>query len=307
MSYLGGAFLLYYCITPGEQLSKFHIEDINNKLIQIPNKFVEAIDRAKESHFNLLLMVKEKNGLNTDTIIIVNVNTSNAKINAMFIPRDTFYKVKGSSIPKINSAYACTGSTGAIKAVEDLLDVKIDYYVHINIETFKQIIDTLGGVYFDVPADLDYDDPYQDLHIHLKKGPQNLDGDKAEQLLRFRQPQNGKYSGELAKYYDGSDLKREEMQKKFIQAFIEQKINVRYISKLKDVLYTIFNNLSTNLTVTEIFELMSIVPNVNSDNIEWHTLPGISKKTDYWYFVVDSDSAHEITSTYFSSNSDRKD
>ena len=56
----------------------------------------------------------------------------------------------------------------------------------VKTEALIEMVDVIGGVWFDVPIDMVYDDPTQDLHINLKAGYQKLDGDKAEQLLRFR-------------------------------------------------------------------------------------------------------------------------
>lgn len=115
----------------------------------------------------------------------------------------------------------------------------------------------LGGVYFDVPVDMKYDDPSQNLHINLKKGYQLLDGDKVEQLLRFRKPNGDRYTKELKEFYDGSDIKRTEMQMKFIKEFIKQKLKVQNIPKLNPVLNYAFQNVITNMTLSDALKMTS--------------------------------------------------
>ena len=103
----------------------------------------------------------------------------------MSIPRDTRVLIDN-KYRKINFAYPYGGIELAAGTVSELLDVNIKYYIFVDTFAFRIIVDLLGGVDIDVPVNLDYDDPTQDLHIHLKKGLQHLDGEHAEQYVRFR-------------------------------------------------------------------------------------------------------------------------
>ncbi len=129
----------------------------------------------------------------TDTIILCSYNPQEQSASMLSIPRDTFVgknqnTAKGSD--KINSLYS-KNVNKTVDAVEKITDVKIDYYVVVKTSSLIKIVDILGSVDFDVPIDMDYDDPTQDLHIHLSKGMQKIDGEKAEQLLRFRHNNDG--------------------------------------------------------------------------------------------------------------------
>ncbi len=156
---------------------------------------------------NFLLLVKDKAGSNTDAIMVANYNPQNNSISILTVPRDTRVNIR-TSIPKVNAAYAVgwlqdskvddkqkeiNGAEYASQVISDLTGININYYVVLDISTVKGVVDLLGGVNFDVPADLKYSDPTQDLYIDLKKGYQLLNGDKAEQLLRFRHPQSSRY------------------------------------------------------------------------------------------------------------------
>jgi polyisoprenyl-teichoic acid--peptidoglycan teichoic acid transferase len=266
----------------------------------IPDEIIKSIQSDNKA-FNILFMVKEKSGGNTDTMLLINYDPSGSKLNVISIPRDTYYEVKDANPPKINAAYYYEGPEGAMKAVSNVLNVNIKYFVVIKISAFRQIIDLLGGVDFYVPVDLDYDDPTQNLHIHLEKGMQLLDGDKAEQLLRFRKTQNDKYDAEISKYYDGSDLKREEMQKLFITAFIKQKFSIGYLPQISKAINIVFENIETDLPLKDILELASKAVTIKSDDIKWFQLPGKEKIMDYWFFIPDKTETIKITGEYFTS------
>ena len=122
------------------------------------------------------------------------------------------------------------GAQGSVEAVTRLTGIPINYYVEFGFEAFRDTIDALGGVYYDVPQNMNYDDPAQDLHIHLTKGYQLLDGDKSEQLVRFRR-------------YPEGDIKRVEVQLNFIKTVAEQKMNSAIITKLPELYKALSKNI----------------------------------------------------------------
>lgn len=283
-------------------------------------KILDGLNGAKKNDpMNFLVLIGDKSSGNTDSMMVVNYNPDSRQISLVTIPRDTKVSIKRSTVPKINSAFAAGGRKheGAVYAsevVSNLTGITINYYVHINISCIKEITEMLGGVNFDVPADLRYDDPTQDLHIDLKKGYQLLDGDKVEQLLRFRKPDERKYSSaelkELRQFYDGSDLKRTEMQVKFIKEFIDQKLNIQYLPRYNSVLNYAFKNIITNMTLTDALKLSSGVIKVKSDSINSFRLDGEDKLiSNGWYYVYngkiinidtkESLPSEEIVSQYF--------
>jgi polyisoprenyl-teichoic acid--peptidoglycan teichoic acid transferase len=279
-------------------------EDSSHPLDDILSSFKGSRDPV-----NVLVLVGDASSGNTDTILLVNYNPVTAQVNLLTIPRDTRVKRKGHNA-RVNSAYASGGPKLAVDTVSGLLDVNINYFFHVDIDTFKGIIDKLGGVEFDVPADLKYDDPTQDLHINLHKGKQILDGDKAEQLLRFRKPNGGKYSKELKQYYDGSDLKREDMQQNFIKELLKQKANVFYLTKLNDILTYVFKNVKTNMQLDDALKMSQNIGKVGSNELKSFKISGDSDNSGgAWHFVynnkiLDTASnqtypAEEIINSYF--------
>ncbi len=240
---------------------------------------------------NFFLLVGDKSSGNTDSMLVANYNPEKNQISIVTIPRDTKVKLKNNILPKINAAYAAggrnhEGARYSAEIVSNLTGININYYVHINISAIKKITDMLGGVYFDVPVDMKYDDPTQNLHINLQKGYQLLDGDKVEQLLRFRKPNGERYTKELKEFYDGSDIKRTEMQMKFIKEFIKQKLKVQNIPKLNPVLNYAFENIITNMTLSDALKMTSGLISISPDNFNSFRLDGEDKVINKgWYYV----------------------
>lgn len=256
----------------------------------------EILSPFKENNkpINVLVLGGDKVNSNTDTMMLVNFNPSSSKLSILSIPRDTRVIIDGKRV-KINSAYPKGGGELAAKTVSNLLKVDVDYYVFVNTSSFRKIIDTLGGVDYNVPVDMDWDDPIQELHIHIKKGPQHFDGVKAEQFMRFRQNNNGKVN----EYYDGSDLKRIDAQQNFIKELIRQKLNIFYITRLNDIINTVFNNIETNLSMSEVLKMSSSVTKIQPDNIQTFMVPGESVLDGAWYYIMDKDKTERIVEENF--------
>ena len=119
--------------------------------------------------------------------MVCSYNPKTQRASMLSIPRDTFIgknKSKATGYDKINSVYSNKGPEKTLELVNELTGMDIKYYVVVNNQVVIDLVNNIGGVYFDVPIDMNYDDKTQNLHIHLKSGYQKIDGDHAEQLLR---------------------------------------------------------------------------------------------------------------------------
>ena len=142
--------------------------------------------KRKEGVYNFLLLGSDKGGGNADTIIVASYDTKSQKVGVLSVPRDTMVDRDWSRNGKINAALGHGGPELLAEEITKTLGVPIDYYFHINLQGFVALVDELGGVDVDIPVDMNYDDPYQNLHIHFKKGPQHLDGQAAMEAVRYR-------------------------------------------------------------------------------------------------------------------------
>ncbi len=153
-----------------------------------------------------------------------------------------------------------------------------------------------GGVYFDVPIDMDYDDPTQNLHIHLKKGYQLIDGEKAEQLLRFRHNNDGtSYPSE----YGDNDFGRMKTQRNFIENTAKQTMDIKNILKANKIIDSVFNNIETNLEKNDLIPYIPKIVELDTQNIESTQLPGKSDKyNDLWFFIYDKKETKKIMENF---------
>lgn len=236
------------------------------------NPIVMPVDK-ETGKINVLMVGLDKGGFRTDTILIATYDLDENKIDILSIPRDTRMYV-GGRYQKINCAYAISqngkrkGINGTIEAVSRLTAIPINYYVEFTCDAFRKTIDALGGVDYDVPQNMNYDDPYQNLHIHLTKGPQHLDGDKAEQLVRFRK-------------YPMGDIDRVKVQQNFMKALAEQKLNATILDKIPDIFEVIESEINTNFSITSVSKYLLNVADLKSENIKAYSLPGVSDSESY--------------------------
>lgn len=253
----------------------------------------------------------------TDTIIVASYNPNTQKANLLSIPRDTYTGTntkKASASLKINALYNIDKTPErTLKAVNDLTGLDIQYYAVIKTEALRNLVDVIGGVKYNVPDDMDYDDKTQDLHIHLKKGEQVLDGDKAEQLVRFRHS-NSK-NGVMTTYssdFGNDDLGRMRTQRDFIIAVLNQTLKPSNIFKIGQILEVAEKNVDTNIELSFIKDYVPYAVELNSENITSAmlpvTTPDVNDTNGVSIAVVDKPSAKAlIQSMFYADNAEETD
>ena len=144
----------------------------------------------REGVYTFALLGSDKSSGNTDTIILVTYDTVEQKVGMISIPRDTAVKRTWAKYPKINYAYSDSPDT-LKREIENTFGIPVDYYIRINLSGFIALVDKLGGVDVYIPENMNYDDPYQNLHIHYTKGQWHLNGQQAMEVARFRDNNDG--------------------------------------------------------------------------------------------------------------------
>lgn len=215
--------------------------------------------------YTMLVVGRDRVGMNTDTIMVIRMDCREKTVNVVSIPRDTLVNVPW-SVKKVNSIYGNLGIEGLVDGVEDLVGFPIDSYAVVNTQIFQQVIDCIGGVYFDVPIYMIYDDPDQNLHIWLTPGYQLLNGYQAEQVVRFRQNNDG--TG-----YPNGDLGRIETQHAFFAALAKQVLSLGNISNLPALVDLVVSNTDTNLTSGNVAFYAQEFLKMDGDSIRFYTVP----------------------------------
>ncbi len=233
--------------------------------------------KSKDYYTILVFGADETSGL-TDSIMLVSYDVTNQKATVMSIPRDTLVNVR-SSYKSINGVYKLNGrGEKGIKAlkneVSDLVGFTPDYYVMIDWSIVGKMVDAIGGVYFDVPWDMWYSDPYQDLYIDLKEGYQLLDGDKAMQLVRWRKNMDPKTYKILSDHSSG-DVGRLKIQQGFLKAVLKQTLQLKNVTKISQLAQLFGENVTSDLSIENLFWFGSqaILGGLNADNVTFTTMP----------------------------------
>lgn len=254
----------------------------------------ETTDTVKNADgqdiYNLLVLGNDSEAKLSDVIMLVSLNVTNGDAYVMQIPRDTYFNYTDESYKKINGAPRELGTEGFCNFLSESLGVNIDFYLSLTLDTVGKMVDTLGGIELDVPRDMDYDDPSQNLSIHIKAGEQTLDGASAVQFLRYR-------SG-----YVTGDLGRVNAQKLFMAAFIERLDENKNPAKIFRLFKLLAQNCDTNITEQDVMRIASVATRYADGEVFYVTAPGEaiqSQKSGAWYYVLSRKSMSELLSNYF--------
>lgn len=253
---------------------------------------------------NIDFLLIGESGNMTDTIIVCSYNPKSQQASMLSIPRDTFIgdsESNASTSDKINCVYNIKKDPmNTVKAVNKVTGLNLKYYVFVDTDALIKLVDAIGGVEFDVPIDMEYDDDSKEnnLHIHLKKGMQTIDGDKAEQLLRFRHNNDG---SSYSKDYGDNDLGRMRTQREFIKATLSQTLQASNIFKLNEILDIANRYVKTNLSIEEVKDYIPYAVSFSTDNLTSEMLPNESKKINEIWFVkvIDSETRKLINDMFY--------
>ena len=227
-------------------------------------------DRKKDFYTFLVVGRDTAGGGNTDTMLLAAYDIPNQKLNVMSIPRDTLVNINA-DIKKINAVYNYGGGGDkGIAALNDeiseLMGFVPDFQVVVEWKAVGELVDALGGVWYDVPRNMDYEDPYQDLSIHVPAGYQKLDGGQAMGVVRYR-------SG-----YNTGDLGRIETQQGFLKAVVEQCLKIQNVTRIGELAKVFNDNVTTNLTVGNLawFAEQAIFGGLKMENVNFVTMPWVN-------------------------------
>ena len=203
----------------------------------------------------------------TDSDSEIRFDAENKKIDVVSLPRDTLM----SNGHKLNSSYNNGGTEKLRSNIEDMLGIPVDFYVSVDLKGFIALIDQIGGVDFDVPEDMDYDDPYQDLHIHFKAGLQHLSGQQSMEVVRFRHNSDKDNPG----YGGRQDIGRIGTQQAFLKTVAQKLMKIENVPAMAE---TFLKYVKTDLTLGNLVWLANQALSMGgTDAISFATLPGAAR------------------------------
>ncbi len=243
---------------------------------------------ARQDVYNFLLVGHDRAAKLADVIMLVNYDVNSGKVAIMQIPRDTYINA-GSNVPQINVLFAANynhavydkiknpteyAAEKLAEALEQNLCIQIHYTAVMDLDGFAAIVDAIGGVYIDVPFDMEYEDPEQDLYINIKAGPQTLMGEDAEGFVRFRED------------FVQADIGRVNMQKLFLAAFFDKlksSVSVDTVGKLAG---EVVENVTSTISLQDVVYFAKSALSVDLSEITMLTIPGDSVNGHRSYYVI---------------------
>ena len=272
---------------------------LSNMIATVVGHDQNTLKNLDEFRVLLLGVSTDTSAVLTDTIMVASYNPRTQKASLLSIPRDTFVgknESTANSYNKINALYQ-TSTDKILNAVNDLTGLDLQHYVVVDTQALIALVDEIGGVEFNVPIDMDYDDSSQDLHIHLKAGPQLLDGEKAENLVRFRHNNDGT---SYPTSYGDNDIGRMRTQREFITQVAKQTIQLKNISKIGNIVDIAYKYVETNVTLSVIKDYIPYAIEFNTENIQTGTLPGTNQKINgLWFLKANKTEAKELINQMF--------
>ena len=215
------------------------------------------------------------------------VDAENDYIYGVSIPRDTKAVINGKN-HKINFAYNSGGTALLAETISQQLGIPVDFTVTVDLDGFAALVDAIGGVDFEVPISMNYDDPYQDLHIHFSAGMQHLSGAEALKVVRFRHNNDG--SG-----YGSEDIGRMQTQQNFLKAVAQQTLTLANVDKVGEFAKIFQQYVDTDLSLGNLAWLGKEAISMGVENISFSTLPNEWRSP---YIYLDPDATLELVNQY---------
>ena len=240
----------------------------------------DAPASLNENKYTFLLAGLDDKGYNVDLVMLGSFDTAAHKIDIVTIPRPTVVDITpegdwpftlSTVYPKAEISEKGSGIEMLMDTATDLLGFRPDIYAFVELEAFKELIDAMGGVDFEVTEDMHYSDPQQGLYISLEEGMQHLDGAQALGLVRFRM-------GGMVLNWDVTGT-----QQAFLKAVTEQLLASGELPELSLITEIFSEHINTSLTASNIAYFARQLMICDAADINFHTIPSYGVRTDQYY------------------------
>ena len=235
----------------------------------------------------VLVMGRDRAAGLTDSMMVVTLNETAKRASVLQIPRDTYANYTDRDYKKINGALSHMGADGVKAMLSSALGVPIHYFLVLDLNCLQSMVDAIGGVDVVLGQAMEYSDPAQGLVIRLPAGAVHLDGQKAEQMVRYR-------SG-----YVNADLGRLDAQKLFLQAVATKckRLSAVQALRLSELALT---KVQTDVTLPDIIRIISVLRECDTDDLPMATLAGeaVQGVSGAWYYVLNRAAACRMVNEY---------
>jgi len=287
------------------------IDKPNNDFIAMTSPQYEKSDSGSllrpPARTNFLFIGIDNNNL-ADAIMVGTFYRDNGEIRLMSIPRDMYTYIPDARLQqmqadglhpppslKINAVRAFGGRNHGINYLREqlgeMLGVQFHYYLEVDLDAFSRIVDTIGGVTMYIPHRLWYSDPEQGMTIDIPAGYQHLNGQMAENVVRFRSFPTG-------------DLMRNSMQMEFMSQLFKQALTRDAI--MNDPLAlarVILSDVRTNVSPMDLAKYVPYISRISEESIQTFTLPGNGEyRNGVSWFIPDVSALPDVVTQVFYAN-----
>jgi LCP family protein required for cell wall assembly len=251
---------------------------------QTPNSIWDTI-LSPPDRTTVLIMGMDAVSFNTDINLLVTLHAPTGVLDVISVPRDMRITIPQSEVERLrqlgrlyipstgnmrfgdlhNLAGRTYGPGASVRHLEALFGIEIDHYVVLSLKSFRDMVDLVEGIWFDVPeGGLFYEDPCQDLFINVPGGRQLLNGELAEMVVRYRHS------------YPRADLDRINVQQAFMREFFVQSLNSPAIRNdfLRYMRTALSSVSSTDIYVGDLTKYVRVIEHMSNNSIFFHTIPG---------------------------------
>ncbi len=230
---------------------------------------------------------KSGNSFHSDVMIVCAVNFNENRVDLISLPRDTYANIPNvKGVYKLNAALNCgtdgtnyglfcengEGFEKVCEAAEWMLGgIDVDYYYAVTMESVKQIVDIVGGVWYNLEGDFDNGGRY------YKAGFQFMDGQACLDYMRVRKGGHGQLST--------GDSNRVIRQKNMMVAIFKKMKEENMVLKVPEILAAFDGALFTNCTPAQTAALALFGYKLNPEDIGAHSMVGDSATLFHWNFV----------------------
>jgi LCP family protein required for cell wall assembly len=203
----------------------------------------------------------------TDSMIAVSLDLDTKKVCAISIPRDLRVEIPDRGMHKVNDAHRLGGVPLVLETIQQFLGVGMDYYVIVKLDAVRKFVDAIGGLTLDVEKDMDYEDNWGHLFIHLKKGVQHLNGEQVEGYMRFRHDAE-------------SDFGRMRRQQQVMRTLLAALQSPGTLPRVPGLIEAFSDSIDTNLRRDQLLGLASMFHQIRPEEVVTETLPGRDRMAD---------------------------
>jgi polyisoprenyl-teichoic acid--peptidoglycan teichoic acid transferase len=213
----------------------------------------------------------------SDALMLVRVDPNADTLKILSIPRGSRVETADTDFTTVKEANVRGGPALVSRVVSRMLnDVPIDRYIRVTPDAFRELVNLVGGVEVNVPYSMSYQDMTQNFKIDLQAGWQTLDGEQAEEFVRFKRDRDG-------------DLGRMQRQQVVLKALQKQLYSPAIVPKIPQITRLLRQYVDTNLSLEEMLALASFGRDLDRQSTEMVMLPGRLNQSGNSWLVSQSD------------------